>query len=79
LLYIIFLFIGPRYPVILLCWSMVILDGAFSTHLPEKERNRNLGGVKGKHTSYGGPPVPALLRKWERWGFGGKARISPRK
>jgi hypothetical protein len=42
LLYTILLFIAPRYPVILLCCSMVILGGAFSTHLLGKERNRKL-------------------------------------
>jgi hypothetical protein len=35
LLYAILLFIGPRYPAILLCCSVVILGGAFSTHLKE--------------------------------------------
>ena len=33
---------GPRYLAILLCCSMVILGGAFSTHLLGKERNRKL-------------------------------------
>ena len=33
---------GPRYPAILLCCSMVILNSAFSTHLLGKERNRKL-------------------------------------
>jgi len=42
LLYTILLFIGARYPAILLCCSMVILGGAFSTHLLGKERNRKL-------------------------------------
>jgi hypothetical protein len=42
LLYTILLFMGPRYPAILLCCSKVILGGAFSTHLLGKERNRKL-------------------------------------
>jgi hypothetical protein len=42
LLYAILLFIGARYPAILLYCSMVILGGAFSTHLLGKERNRKL-------------------------------------
>jgi hypothetical protein len=32
----------PRYPAILLCCSMVILGGAFSTYLLGRERNRKL-------------------------------------
>jgi hypothetical protein len=35
LLYAILLFIGPRYPAILLYCSVVILGGAFSTRLEE--------------------------------------------
>jgi len=42
LLYIILLFIGPRYPAILLYCSTVILGGAFSTHLLGKERDGKL-------------------------------------
>jgi hypothetical protein len=42
LLYTILLFIGPRYLAILLCYLMVILGGAFSTHPRRKERNRKL-------------------------------------
>jgi hypothetical protein len=34
--------IGSWYLAILLCCSMVILGGAFSTHLLGKERNRKL-------------------------------------
>jgi hypothetical protein len=33
---------GPRYLAILLCCSMIILGGAFSTYLLRKERNRKL-------------------------------------
>jgi hypothetical protein len=44
LLYTILLFTGPRYPAILLCCSMVILGGAFSTHPRRRERNRKLKG-----------------------------------
>jgi hypothetical protein len=33
---------GSRYPVILLYCSMVILCGAFPTHLLRKEKNRKL-------------------------------------
>jgi hypothetical protein len=42
LLYTILLFIGPRYPAILLYYSSVILGGACSTHPLRKERNRKL-------------------------------------
>jgi hypothetical protein len=33
---------APGYPTILLCCSMVILGGAFSTHPLREERNRKL-------------------------------------
>jgi hypothetical protein len=42
LLYTILLFIGARYPAILLCCSMVILGGASSTYLLGEERNRKI-------------------------------------
>jgi hypothetical protein len=41
-LYTILLFVGPRYPAILLCCSTVILGGAFSTHLLGQERDGKL-------------------------------------
>jgi hypothetical protein len=34
----------PRYPAILLCCSMIILGGAFSTHLLEKGEEQKVQG-----------------------------------
>jgi hypothetical protein len=53
LLYTILLFMGPRYLAILFYCSMVILGGAFSTHLLGKERNRKRGTEREKQKAQG--------------------------
>src|SRR5271163_2577838 len=51
----ILLFMGPRYSAILLCCSMVILGGAFSTHLlgkGEEQKAQGRGDSKAKWVEY---------------------------